>query len=576
MPELGQMVVAATRKRVDCLLIPIVVLTAALCSPPLSRPMQREAKAGEPQFVEKQDNVRTPQEEIAYWIIQLRDLRGQQLGIPGQPIYFAFGGAEPTPADRLVAIGPAAIPQLIEALTDDTPTRTIAWRGSQSTVVRRQDIALKCLERIVGCRFYEGIATSMYLSKDATERREAVLANIRKWWKESEGKNQATMIRNQLALREKNTTLRRYDEIVALETLAMLEGPQAVVERGQILLAEDRYGLNSPVVELMEKIDPQSVVRGVMSRFWANKSQDGDYRTLLKYGDREVYREMTRRFEQTGKLDPGTWNIGDQVWSAAKHGRNWAIPIAARMLRETKMTGGRSTTDGRGSQPCSTADIAIESFSDLTGRDFGYDRDGSVEARLDAIAKAHRWWEQTGRDELKDVIAADHEPVINSGDLFATDDEIQAQVKVIGGGAPAARKQLLSTLGTVYSWRIQTALVDALAKTDDLNESMSILKVLNRRPSPWMLPTLASAFENPKLGSDVRLLAGQTIRDVVAIRGDSRRLETRDAALDAARKVIRAEATSHPQAMRNQAEAILQAWGQWDDLRLIESCTIPE
>ena len=41
---------------------------------------------------------------------------------------------------------------------------------------------MKCLERIVGCRFYEEGATFMHFHMDTPKQQASVLANVRKWW----------------------------------------------------------------------------------------------------------------------------------------------------------------------------------------------------------------------------------------------------------------------------------------------------------------------------------------------------------------------------------------------------------
>src|SRR5258708_22033434 len=89
-------------------------------------------------------------------------------------------------------------------------------------VRRRQDIALKCLERIVGCEFYEEGATFLHFHMDKPERRASALADVREWWSMSRGESQARMIRNQLAIQHKNITLSPNHRIGALEILAML------------------------------------------------------------------------------------------------------------------------------------------------------------------------------------------------------------------------------------------------------------------------------------------------------------------------------------------------------------------
>ncbi len=348
----------------------------------------------------------------------------------------------------------------------------------------------------------------------------------------------------------------------------MLEGPPAVIQRAKELLEADRVGLNSPIVELMNKIDRRSVVQGVLRRFWASQSRDGDYTTLLRYGNRMVYREMARRFEQTGKLDPGAWDHGEQAQWAVTYGRNWAIPIAARMFRETAMTGSRGTSDGKGSQPFSAADVAMGAFGNLVGRDFGYRRNASVEDRLAAIDKARQWWEKNGRDELKEKIGADHPPANPVGNLLASEAEIAHCVAAIEGSNQSVRTKVFGELNVVFSWHVQEALTTALARSGGAGEKLLILRIVQRNPALWMLPVLSSLFQHDK-DLPVRLLAGQILRDVVTDRTTHNWLETRDAALSAARRVV--HDANQPVEVRREAASILEAWGWWDDLRLIQS-----
>ena len=125
------------------------------------------------------------------------------------PQLISRGLTRPTSADRLVAIGPPAIPFLISALEDDTPTRALAiGRWSRSYPVwRRQDAAIECLEEIVGCDFYDRYSSRLELCMDTEERRQSVLDNIQEWWRRSRDASQADMLRNQLKLMSGNITL---------------------------------------------------------------------------------------------------------------------------------------------------------------------------------------------------------------------------------------------------------------------------------------------------------------------------------------------------------------------------------
>jgi hypothetical protein len=544
--------------------------------------LDREAATPAPAFLAKDAKDRTPDETIAFWIYQLRDLGAPQITFPGEPMLFAMLDQAPTACDRLVGIGPAALPQLIDALSDRTPTRTLAFQRPYSRayfLLRRQDVALKCIEGIVGCRFYDEGATWMHFHMDTDERRASVMENMQAWWKVSRGKPQAQMIRNQLALLPKNITLNTplqqgYDEAHMLEILAMLEGPESVLPRMRELLEAERDNLNGPAIEVMGRIDRRTVIAEALKRFWANQSRGGDYYTLLNYGDKKVYEEIARRFEQTGKLDPGSWNMPDQLRSAGRNGLQWAIPIAVHALRETKMTGGRTTGDGKSSVSFSTADVAVEVLRQLTGEDFGYQSDAAEEVRLAAISKAVEWWKKTGQAKFKEAIAADHPPVTDTADLLVSNAEIQRRVAVIGGNDAGARAKLLAQLGTVYSWQVEQALVAALARSSDATEKTAILAVLERRPALWMFPALIAVFQGDK-DMTVRLGAGRIIQKVV---GDKtppfwwQRLETREAALSAARQLL--GDAGQPAEIRQQAAAILRAWGTHHGVALAESAKL--
>ena len=522
----------------------------------LIAPMEREASAPRPTYLDAKPADRAPEETICAGVFELRNLAAYQLFDPGYPLLFALPGREPSAADRLVEIGPAAIPYLIEALGDDTPTRTIAWQRSFYPihfVLRRRDVALKCLERIAGCPFYWEGATFVHFHIDKPERQASVLADIRAWWGQCAGAPQARMVRAQLALMPGNITLRPHHRIAALNTLEMLEGPEGVVAELHRMLAEEPPSLNSPIRSALDRIDPQAPIREAFRRFREGTSRDGDYRYLYKYGDKAVYAEIARRFEATGKLDPGSWTVGDQVSWAGRLGKNWSIPIAAGLLKETEMTGARGV--GRGPvQPFSVADMAIEEFQRLIGKDFGYDKAGDVRARLAAIAEARRWWDEEGREALKGRIAEDHPPVEDPGDLFLTDAEIDRRVAAIEGGDPDARRQTVASLGKGSSYKVQRALLDASGREADPETLLAMLGALERHPEPWHLPTLTRLLDR---GRDipVRVRAGQMIRRLMGGHGD--RLETRDAALAVARRLAGDEAT--PTEVRRASVDILKA-----------------
>ena len=530
----------------------------------LIAPLEAEAVAPPPPYLAKPPAVHTPEETIQYWVYQLREVGGRQFSDPGYPLLFNLPGDKTVnPADQLVAIGPPAIPYLIQALDDFTPTRTIAWQRSFYPVyfvLRRQDIAMKCLERIVGCQFYEEGATFRHFYMEAPERRQSVLDNVAAWWKMSAGASQAQMINNQLLLRGRNITLSQYDRIRSLEVLAALQGPEAVIDEIHALLAADTFGLNSPVVEVGNQLDPGAVVRGVMQRFRDGIFRDGDYTMLLRYGDQAVYQQIARRYEATGRLDPGAWSPGEQLQWAAKYGQNWAIPLLARGLLDTKMTGSRQMGKMTRSRNFGTADIAIEEFQRLAGKDFGYQPDSDDTERLAEIAAARDWWEKEGRQALADTIARNHPPLLPIGDLLLSEQEITARVLAITGDDATLRRRTVAVLGETMSYRIQRALLDTLPKEPDPAERLAMLGIIAQHPKAWHLPSLTRVFTDDA-DTAVRVAAGEIIGRMMVQKSTvlwPLRLETREASLAVAWRL--ADDPNAPQEVRSTGKAILRYW----------------
>ena len=518
----------------------------------------REQASAAPAFLGKDPTRRTPEEETQYWIYQLRDLTDQSImrsSSTASPQLISRGLTRPTSADRLVAIGPPAIPFLISALEDDTPTRALAiGRWSRSYPVwRRQDAAIECLEEIVGCDFYgrqrkPGLAFGM----DTKERRQSVLDNIQEWWRQSQGTSQGDMLRNQLKLMTDNVTLDETSGIHTLKLIAMIEGPDALDPEAASRIARSDLSFHSSGREFLEAVDFRLLVREHFRHFWAEDGMPVDYAAILQYGDQRVYQETARRLDQTTAEDPKAPKPSDyDVWLAAKYGGKWAIPLVASLLSKVEMGGVRDVNGQL--HPFSTADEGIETFQKLTGQEFGYRRDGTVGERLAAIQKAWDWWEREGRTRLADEIAQDHPPAEESGDLFLSDGDLLAMAHLIRGDNPELRSRTLAALGPVYSHEIQRALLDTVERLPSASERTLILALLESRPALWHLPTLMRLFERGG-DMDVRTHAGRIIATIVRD-PNGPRFEVRERALDQARRL--ASRPTEPPAVRETAVSVL-------------------
>ncbi|MEJ7639423.1 MAG: HEAT repeat domain-containing protein [Singulisphaera sp.] len=230
--------------------------------------------------------------------------------------------------------------------------------------------------------------------------------------------------------------------------------------------------------------------------------------------------------------------MSEQVHQASWYGKNWSIPIAAGILKKTEMTGSRSF-GGDPNQPFSVADEAIEEFQRLTGKDFGYEK---------GAASGDAWTRSPGASMVgggrarvpQNRIAEDHPPVEDPGDLFLTDEEIDRRVAAIEGDDPVARWRTITSLGKVSSYKVQRALLNASGQEVDREVKLAILRALKEHPEPWHLPALTRLLEQAP-DTPTRVVAGQMIRRLMG--GNGTRLESREGALDAARRLVRDEGT---------------------------------
>jgi hypothetical protein len=535
--------------------------------------LEREQVSPVPAFLKKDPTQRTREEEIRFWIYQLRDLTDQSImkaTYTTAPLSFSLlGFTRPTAADRLVAIGPAAIPFLIGALEDDTPTRALSIGGGLRSrafpgVWRRQDLAIDCLEEIVGCDFYDRHSSRLEFCLDTEERRQSVLDNIQEWWRQSQGAAQGDMLRNQIKLMTDNVTLDETSGIHTLKLIAMIEGPDALDPEAASRIARSDLSFHSSGREFLEAVDFRLAVREHFRHFWADDGMPVDYAVILQYGDKRVYQEIVRRLAQTTAEDPKAPKLSDyDVWLAAKYGGKWAIPLVASRLSKVEM-GGMREVNGQ-LHPFSTADEGIETFQKLTGQEFGYRRDGTVDERLVAIQKARDWWDREGRTRLADEIAQDHPPVEKSADLLLSDADLQAMVDAIRGSDPERRASSLDTLGPVYSHQVQRALLDTVEALAGASEQQRILDLLEPRPALWHLPTLMRLF-----GQDgdlvVRTHAGRIIAAIVRD-PNGPRFEVCERALEQARTLT--TSPREPPAVRETAVSVLIERRHFTDAELL-------
>ena len=126
------------------------------------------------------------------YIEQLRDLHCVQSSQPGAIMPYATPKgrelSKDTPSAKLKDMGYDAVPQLIAALKDDTPTRTIYhWRdfAHSRLVWRVSDFAWHILRDISGREFGQQSAVGFTFSSMSPEEQLEVRQDVRQWYEET-------------------------------------------------------------------------------------------------------------------------------------------------------------------------------------------------------------------------------------------------------------------------------------------------------------------------------------------------------------------------------------------------------
>lgn len=138
----------------------------------------------------------TDSQKADRYVAQLKDLHCRQWGQPGwiNP-FVAFAGEqadENPPSQRLLDLEMGAIPALIKALLDDTPTRTVYhWRDfHHSRVVWRvSDFAWTILRGITDREFGNRRIVGFTMSSMEPDERQAVIREIEEWYAENKDRS---------------------------------------------------------------------------------------------------------------------------------------------------------------------------------------------------------------------------------------------------------------------------------------------------------------------------------------------------------------------------------------------------
>jgi hypothetical protein len=188
------------------------------------------------------------EQQVSELIFQLRDQTGWQSMNPGRcSVFHDPHGSTNTPAHQLARLGYAAVPQLIAALDDSTPSRASGWwKGNILTI---GDCAEQILEGIAGRDFLDN-QLSGYMSD--TNQLAATRKAVESWWAEARVKGEKEMLVEGVTSPSHDTPAQagmlceRYPEI-AFATL--VRGAQATTDSWvHATLVEKVSRLNDPQV----------------------------------------------------------------------------------------------------------------------------------------------------------------------------------------------------------------------------------------------------------------------------------------------------------------------------------------
>jgi hypothetical protein len=333
-----------------------------------------------------------PQERIACYIARFPEVCGEQRSIPGA--CGTTGMGERTRfSDAIVKIGRPAVPALIEHLSDRRVTRSVGGDGMAGRlyVLRVQDVALECTERILGLWFHNG----RYFSEENESERRQVIAEIQAWWDKNGAKSP---VEGFIAYLDKHPgdldTLRKIEAIdpKAVDSRAIIKKwavdlPAGLLPRLAIALAE-RGDLT-----LIDTLRRERLSRGRAA------PDDECVWALLRFGNADDFRYLRaaarKDRESGGRLDVA--GFFSAVASGVKNSRSpLAVPILVDFLDERKACGSRAVAAGV-IVSFSLADSCQEALIRLTGHDEGYVAADPDAKRFAAIDRWIAWWTKEGK-----------------------------------------------------------------------------------------------------------------------------------------------------------------------------------
>jgi hypothetical protein len=239
-----------------------------------------------------------PAERVKELIFRLRDQNGHQYSQPGAcDIFGDWGGAakRTSPAHQLVELGHAAVPQLIGALEDKRPSRSVGYHRDfyfSHFVLTVGDCAEAILARISGRNFWKARTTSAAMQKDGATT--ATRAAIEAWWREVKDKGEKAILIEGVHS-GKQDGVEQARRLIAMDSAAALEAIAKGIQNAnshwtQTELVRQLARIDTPdaTAELRRQMKSCASLNGRVSSAWE----------LLERGDKETVSAM---IEEWGK-----------------------------------------------------------------------------------------------------------------------------------------------------------------------------------------------------------------------------------------------------------------------------------
>ncbi len=337
----------------------------------------------------------TDKEQARYWAQRLPDVAGRQGSDPGGPTLFTWHGPPQLPSDHLVKLGPVAIPVLLEYLEDDRPVRSIYWQRSfypHRFVVRVGGVAVCCIGKITGVRFYVRSSTGSFLFREPVEKRRRIARGIKAWWAMNKGKSRADWLRSRLDVG------RVWERADTLTKLVALEGYDKCKPVLLKWLKKDDVDYHIKAASIMAANGDRSALQQIEKELLA-----GDYQTKANsFLQSEATYLITSQDKKNGPAVikkyilkfPHCSNMGT-AFNALFTPRSREALQACRELLDCHVMGHNPV--GGGDSRIRVADVAAETFQRIVGRDFKFKRNAPIKERDKAISAMRTWWKTNGK-----------------------------------------------------------------------------------------------------------------------------------------------------------------------------------